>query len=404
MSRPSRGARLYLKPEERTPEGKLRKRAVWVIQDGPSRIVTGCAREDRAGAEEKLRDHLAEKYRPGRDSDGRASEILVTDVLAIYQTDVVPSHARPGKTDERILELGRFWAGKTLAEVNGKTCRRYAELRAGQPWKSARPERTSRPARLVTSSGARRELEDLRAAINHHRREGYCREIVEVVLPPKGEARSRWLTRSEVAGLLWACWRTTEVQQGKATLRRPLRHIARFILVGVYTGTRASAICSAAIEPTEGRGWVDVDGGVFYRRPIGRRETKKRQTPVRLPSRLHAHIRRWKDTKKIQHSLVQRKAGAIGEIGKGFARAVELAGLGPDVTPHILRHTCATWMMQNGADLWSAAGFLGMTVEQLERTYGHHHPDHQKSAAKAVEAKKERAPKPASKVVRLGGQ
>jgi hypothetical protein len=31
--------------------------------------------------------------------------------------------------------------------------------------------------------------------------------------------------------------------------------------------------------------------------------------------------------------------------------------------------------MQAGADLWVAAGYLGMTVEALKRTYGHHPPD-----------------------------
>ena len=36
--------------------------------------------------------------------------------------------------------------------------------------------------------------------------------------------------------------------------------------------------------------------------------------------------------------------------------------------------------MQGGADIWQSAKFLGMTVEQLERTYGHHHPDHLKNA------------------------
>jgi hypothetical protein len=32
--------------------------------------------------------------------------------------------------------------------------------------------------------------------------------------------------------------------------------------------------------------------------------------------------------------------------------------------------------MQQGVDLWTAASYLGMTVEVLERIYGHHHPDH----------------------------
>ena len=69
---------------------------------------------------------------------------------------------------------------------------------------------------------------------------------------------------------------------------------------------------------------------------------------------------------------------------KGFAAAVKAAELGKHVTPHTLRHTAATWMMQNGADLWQAAGFLGMTVEMLEQRYGHHHPDFQRDAAAAV--------------------
>jgi len=53
-------------------------------------------------------------------------------------------------------------------------------------------------------------------------------------------------------------------------------------------------------------------------------------------------------------------------------------------TPHILRHTCATWLMQAGVDKWEAAGFLGMTMRTLEVTYGHHHPAFQSGAASAI--------------------
>jgi Phage integrase family len=59
---------------------------------------------------------------------------------------------------------------------------------------------------------------------------------------------------------------------------------------------------------------------------------------------------------------------------------VKDAGLGPDVTPHVLRHTAATWLMQAGTDPWEAAGFLGMTVETLIGRYGHHHPDYLSAA------------------------
>lgn len=39
--------------------------------------------------------------------------------------------------------------------------------------------------------------------------------------------------------------------------------------------------------------------------------------------------------------------------------------------------------MQAGIDIWEAAGALGMTVQTLQDTYGHHHPDWQKEAAEA---------------------
>ncbi|GLK69273.1 hypothetical protein [Hansschlegelia plantiphila] len=57
--------------------------------------------------------------------------------------------------------------------------------------------------------------------------------------------------------------------------------------------------------------------------------------------------------------------------------------LGKDVSPHTMNHTAATWMMQAGVDPWLAAGVLGMTIEVLESTYGHHHPDFQMGISKA---------------------
>jgi hypothetical protein len=40
--------------------------------------------------------------------------------------------------------------------------------------------------------------------------------------------------------------------------------------------------------------------------------------------------------------------------------------------------------MQAGTDLWQAAGFLSTSVETIQRTYAHHHPDYQRQAAENV--------------------
>jgi len=219
MPRPAKGIRLWLRPEERNSNSTLRKRAVWVIRDGPCKISTGCAAEDRAGAEHALAEYLANKYQPNRARGRHPSEILIADVLAVYLTDLAPRHAREAETKQRILTLDSWWAERTLADVNGASCRGYVEHRSKQFWKSANPKRTGNPARKVSEAAARRELEDLRAAINHHRREGLCSEIVSVALPEKPLPREGWLTRSEAARLLWAAWRAKQVMSDKKTQR-----------------------------------------------------------------------------------------------------------------------------------------------------------------------------------------
>ncbi|NLF17766.1 MAG: site-specific integrase [Lentisphaerae bacterium] len=302
----------------------------------------------------------------------------------MYAEAVVPTHARPILAAQNIATLGAWWAGKTLAQVTGAQCRAYVAYRCAQPRRNSKPAKTGNAPRMVTAAGARRELEDLRSAINWHRREGYCREVVEVFLPPRSQPKERWLTREEVARLLWTAWRHVEKQNGRPTRKRPWKHLARFIIAGVYTGSRPGVVVGAALSVREGAGYVDLQRGVFYRRAQGAAETNKRKPPIRLPKRALAHFRRWAadrgDDTISKDWLIEYGGARIGDINNGFTSLVKAAGLPPDVTPHTLRHTAATWLMQSGADLWDSAGFLGMSVATLEHVYGHHHPDHQRTA------------------------
>jgi integrase len=215
-------------------------------------------------------------------------------------------------------------------------------------------------------------------------------------LPARGAPRDRWLTRTEAARLIWVCWRYRETQtqhrgglrgQKLTTDKRPLRHIARFILIGLYTGTRASAIASASPYRQEGHSYVDLDQGIFYRLAVGRRATNKRQPPAPLPGRLLAHMRRWVRRGVVTSHFVEWHGAPVKSVKTGFEHAVRLAGLPGRVTPHTLRHTAATWLMQRGVPIWQAAGYLGMSTQVLEHTYGHHHPDYMRSAAHAITSK-----------------
>ena len=184
MPRQSKGARLWLEPE-RKENGRLRKRATWVIRDGARKISTGCTRGERADAERALAKYIAAKYQPSRQRDRDPAETLILDVLNLYLSEVALKHARPEETKQRILMLADFWQRYMLTDISGELCRDYVKWRVGQPWKSSMPEKTNRPARTVTEATARRELEDLRAAINHHIGENRCSQVISVVLPQK---------------------------------------------------------------------------------------------------------------------------------------------------------------------------------------------------------------------------
>jgi integrase len=141
--------------------------------------------------------------------------------------------------------------------------------------------------------------------------------------------------------------------------------------VAPITGTRARAVAAASPFATTGHSHVDLDQGIFYRLAIGKRATKKRQPPVPIPGRPLAHLTRWRDRGIAKTHFVEWNGNRVRSIRKAFKHAVWLAKLDGDATPHTLRHTAATWLMQRGVDLWQAAGFLGMSVETLERNYGH---------------------------------
>ena len=358
MPRSAKGPRLYFREARLDSAGKIRKQGAWFIRDGIVERGTGLG--IGATAEEKeaaLRDYLTAKRTAAISVGSREpSQILVTDVIAKYVRDVVKDHARPEETAQRIKYLSNFWRGKTLAEVTGDNCRAYAEQR--------------------TAGIARRELEDLRSAINHHRREGLHDKIVSVVLPRKGGRREAWLTRSQAAALIWAAWSYREVQNFRGTDRRTRRHAARFMVVARYMGSRAGIICSSSIEPVRpvGKPWIDLDHGTFYGNPSGHRETKKRRQTVRIPPPLLAHLRRWRANG--QRYAVEWNGAPVSRITKAHNASVAAAGLPRSITPHIWRHTVATWLMQSGANPYKAADFLAMSVETLLRVYGHHHPDH----------------------------
>lgn len=353
MSRARKPARLWLRPASKDRE------AIWIILDGGKQFRTGCSEHDRGAAERALAEHIAKRFlEKPLERHRAANDVSVAEVIAHYLLVKEDTARRPKELAARAKQLLAYWGDKTLDDITTRTCNEYVKQRGSQ-------------------SAARRELEDLRAACRMAIADNVTRHAVTVTLPPKPKGRTHHLDRETMAKLIWAAYRKREVQRGVPTKKKATLHVARFLIVALYTGSRSARVWQASFVREKGRPFIDLDQGVFYRLPETEQESaNKRAPPIRIPPRLLAHMRRWQ---RNGAKYVVEYQGRAVDPKRAFRNLVDetLGEDAADVVRHTMRHTAATWLMQGGVDMWQAAGYLGMTKETLEKTYGHHHPDHQ---------------------------
>jgi integrase len=360
MPQRKKGPRLWLRERSGRP-------SVWVILDGAHEHSTGCTEsqfEGKGGAREKLRDYLVRTTKVNT-NETDLSKILCADVLMLY-SDFIPEDSPSIKTRRyHIANLLPFWESKTLADVKGSTCRGYLTYRSKETTNGG----LRRPVKPAT---ARHELKTLQAAINHWHRESPLKAVPKVTLPKPGERRERVLERSEVARMLWAA------------RKLKLPHVARFILIGLYTGTRHNAILSLRWKAAPSGGHVDIERRTIYRRGANDAETSKRRPPVRIGERLASHLHRWRMADQGTGPVIHFQGTRILKMKRAWKSVVKAAGLGwyeeigakkkwvTDVVPHVLRHTCASWNLWDGKPVWEVAGIIGADSSTVSKVYGHH--------------------------------
>lgn len=357
MSRRREAPRLRLRLRQ-PPRGHI-----WEIRDGALRISTGCGEHDSQEAHEALARYIAGKYSPPGALP--AGKLLIDEVIAAYLSE----YAQHSPSREFLLHTARptlqWWSGKKLADVNGRNCRGYVAWRTRQ----------MNGGRQISEQTARHDLKTLRSAINwYHREHGPLPSVPRVTLPEKAPQRKDyWLTRDQVAARIRAARKSARTA-----------HVARVLLIGVYTGTRPGAILDLKWLPSAIGGWFDLDECVLHRRGPNARRSKKRQPPARIHSRLVPHLQRWRaqDLARGITAVIHYQGLPVKKLRRSWKTVAGLTSWND--APHIVRHTAATWQMQAGTNLYEAAGYLGMSPETLWQIYGHHHPDFQSEAAKAI--------------------
>lgn len=207
----------------------------------------------------------------------------------------------------------------------------------------------------------RKRLSILRAALNWAERGNLIGKAPSIWLPPAPPPRDRRLSREEAKNLRNAC---------------SMPHVRLFTEIALGTGARSGAI----LELT----WGNVDLGQRRIRLCGSERQKSRATQVPINDTLFQALTEAKEGAMTDH-VIEWAGKPVKSIKRGFREAVKRAGLGKDVTPHVLRHTAASWMAEASIPMSEIAAVLGHSDSRTtERIYARYSPDYLQRAVKAL--------------------
>ena len=175
--------------------------------------------------------------------------------LGAWLAEHVP-HSPSAMWLRRMIDpISLWWSGKTLSMVNGASCRNYVIWRTAQPRKWH--HKSASPRVNVSVQTACHELQTLGSAIKwYHAEHGPLAAVPKVTLPEqRGQKTDYWLTRKEVADRIRVARRNHFA-----------KHIARVLLIGVYTGTRPGDVFALKWMPSTSSGYFDLEAGILHRR------------------------------------------------------------------------------------------------------------------------------------------
>jgi integrase/recombinase XerD len=197
--------------------------------------------------------------------------------------------------------------------------------------------------------------------------------------PKQWKVLPKSLTRDEVEATLGAPQPRNDTARAQALALRDRAMLELFYAGGV----RVSEVANARLED------LKLDMGYILVRGKG---DKERMVPLGVPAQraLQQYL------KNSRELLARKRASPLLFLGTGARRLTrqrvwQLVGKaalasGRHASPHMLRHSCATHMVENGADLRTVQTILGhadisttqiythVALDRLKSVYAKHHP------------------------------
>lgn len=326
-----------------------RKPGLWVVefeQDGRrvhKRLPAGVTKKDaeRYQAALKREIFLREKL-------GDKPDLTLPKAIELWLSE------NRRKNQKQALSEAKQWAdwahGKLLRqapEVAQEALRawliRGTDGDAGRSRLQSNSPRTS----AVKPSTLNRRLALLKAVCKHAYKQGLIDDNLSgrIALLREDNKKEIYLTKAEVSRLAGCASSAT---------------ITAAISILAYSGLRASELLALTAHTSRSATFVVQQS----------KTGKPRQVPIA------AHIQPYLSALPLGLDYWQ--------LQKGFSAARKKAKLPPTVTLHTLRHTCASWLIQSGVDLYTVGRILGHSSTQTTARYAHLSDDSLKAAIRKL--------------------
>ena len=124
---------------------------------------------------------------------------------------------------------------------------------------------------------------------------------------------------------------------------------------------------------------MNLESGIIH---LGEGRGNKRRGIVPINAALRPYLVVARQAATCAH-VIEHGSKPVASIETGFkvtARRGEIHG----VSPHVFRHTAVTWMVMAGVPMPMVARYAAMSLQMVEKRYGHHSPEWLRQAAEAL--------------------
>lgn len=385
MARTGRG-------EEVTPETMI-----YVKKAGHQPYSTGYRLRDVPDVEALLR--LLESQQEGADTgffDPRS--VALDAVAAFWVKQHEPAKKEKAAVKKRYADnlskwevMLAMWPDIAIGSLNKSECEDYANWRTGEPTKTVRPPCPRVCGSMSTVHG---DLVLLANAIAEYKAEHQLTWSPTIWIPPKDQGRIIWLRRWQLARICWAIrgriwdhstgrWKVKiDPATGKTVFEKrdadeiERREIVyRFSKLGTELGFRHTALIMMRWSPHAEHGYFDLENGIVHRGGHSADPTVgKRRMSSYITKPLLWWLTRWKarDLAAGIDRVIHKRDGTgyRRHIRDLWNEVIADAGLPKEIVPHVMRHTCCTWLKHLRVDVQTAADYVGMHPKTLLRVYG----------------------------------